>query len=343
MERVASCCRSPIPKRTVDIIHDPAHQRGFYAGLKICASVWMCPVCAAKITERRRLELAAAVSTWRGRGDISLVTLTLQHSADDPLEEMLDAITEAAKRFRGGKSWQALMREYAVVGIIRALEVTHGESGWHPHMHLLVFHDTQLAGRLGRMTHELKQRWSHVVAQSGRYASYDHGCDVRHTNEHIADYIAKFGREPRWTESHELTKAPAKKGRSGGRTPTQLLADYAAGDKEAGMLWRVYALLFTGKKQLVWSRGLRDLLGLNDEKTDEEVATEQSQIAILLAHLEREQWRAVVGNDARGELQAVADSGDVHQVVNFLADLGIELQPWQIPLLGCYGVAEEGE
>jgi hypothetical protein len=145
--------------------------------------------------------------------------------------------------------------------------------------------------------------------------------------------VAKFGREPTWTESHELTKAPAKKGRAGGRTPTQLLADYAAGDKEAGLLWRVYALLFAGKKQLVWSRGLRDLLGLNEEKSDEEVATEQSEIALLLAHLENEQWRAVIGNDARGELQAVADSGDVHQVVNFLADLGIELAPWQTPML----------
>jgi hypothetical protein len=294
----------------------------------------MCPVCAAKITERRRVELAAAVSTWRARGgDISLVTLTLQHTAADPLEVMLQAMADGVKRFRGGRTWQALMRDYAIAGIIRALEVTYGESGWHPHMHLLVFHDAQLGDRVHRMTHELKQRWSHVVAKSGRYASYDHGCDVRFTNEHIADYVAKFGREPKWTESHELTKAPAKKGRAGGRTPTQLLADYAAGDKEAGLLWRVYALLFTGKKQLVWSRGLRDLLGLNEEKSDEEVATEQSEIALLLAHLENEQWRAVIGNDARGELQAVADSGDVHQVVNFLADLGIELAPWQTPML----------
>jgi hypothetical protein len=212
-------------------------------------------------------------------------------------------------------------------------------------MHLLVFHDAQLGDRVHRMTYEFKQRWSHVVAKSGRYASHDHGCDVRFTNEHIADYVAKFGREPKWTESHELTKAPAKKGRAGGRTPTQLLADYAAGDKEAGLLWRVYALLFTGKKQLVWSRGLRELLGLNEEKSDEEVATEQSGIALLLAHLENEQWRAVVGNDARGELQAVADSGDVHQVVNFLAGLGIELAGWQVPALAYdfYRSSQEGE
>ena len=35
--------------------------KGFYTGLQTCGSVWTCPVCASKIQEIRRLEIASAM------------------------------------------------------------------------------------------------------------------------------------------------------------------------------------------------------------------------------------------------------------------------------------------
>ena len=143
----------------------------------------------------------------------------------------------------------------------------------------------------------------------------------------VGDYVSKFGAD--WTAAHELTKAVVKKGRRAeSRTVAQLLADYAlAGDTQAGALWREYAVLFKGKRQLVWSDGLRArLLPELEEKSDEELANEHDELAVLLATLTLSQWSRVVANDARAELLTVAGSGDREQLVSFLACLGVELE-----------------
>jgi hypothetical protein len=142
----------------------------------------------------------------------------------------------------------------------------------------------------------------------------------------VGDYVAKFGAQ--WTVAHELTKAAVKKSRSGGgRSVVELLSDYALNrDGVAGCLWREYALLFKGKRHLVWSNGLRSrLLPDVDELTDEELANHHDQMAVVLATLTLRQWSVVVGNDARAELLTVASSGDVVQLIDFLVSLGVEV------------------
>jgi len=107
-------------------------------------------------------------------------------------------------------------------------------------------------------------------------------------------------------------------------TPLQLLSDYFNGDVDAGRLWLQYALNFKGQHQLYWSRGLRALLGLEPEKSDEELAIEQEEIAVILASLSIGVWRVVVGNDARAELLQVASTGDKEQVFAFLRGIGVD-------------------
>jgi hypothetical protein len=56
--------------------------------------------------------------------------------------------------------------------------------------------------------------------------------------------------------------------------------------------------------------------------------------------LEKEQWKAVVGNDIRGELLEAARTGSAGVVINFLADYGIEARP--APLAGYRVVTPDG-
>ena len=169
-----------------------------------------------------------------------------------------------------------------------------------------------------------------MLASNSRTASYARGVDVRTAESDVAEYVAKFGHEPvdmkrpgKWTIEREMTKAPAKvaKGEKG-RSPMQLLADYTAGDKKAGELFKEYAAAFKGRNQLVWSRGLRDRLGLGKEETDEEVAKREDEAAHLLAEVTMPQWRVVLANDARGELLEIASSGDRAAVDRFLLSIG---------------------
>lgn len=324
-QRVCKCLRARIPiQATVDLLYSSLRASAHFKGLQVCASVWACPVCAAKISERRRVELQQGLANWRAAGGYALlVTFTLSHDREHSLTSVLAMLQRARKLVLGGDAGMAFRDRFPYVGMVRSLEVTYGANGWHPHMHVLYFFRSPIDVAL--FTHEMKTRWAGHVATLGGFASYEHGVDVRFTNEDVAAYVAKWGHEPTWTAAHELAKAPVKRGRRGGYTPHQLLILAALGWPEAGALWTEYAINFKREKQLRWSDGMRVLAGLpKREKKNEELAEEQQDAgAMLLAQLNSDEWRIVLAQDARAELLQVGASGDVEQVYTFLEKLGI--------------------
>ncbi len=324
-ERVAVCLRRRIPGAAfVSVLYSPAQRAAHFGGLQVCGSVWMCAVCAARISEVRRLELDQAIKAWGGQ--LVLATFTLQHKASDALVSLLDDLQGAVRKMRSGRAWMAFQERYGMVGSIRALENTDGVNGFHPHQHVLFFVASGID--LEAFTRELRDRWGSSVAKVGRYASPRWGLDVQAADAKIADYVAKFGREPKWTTAHELAKAVSKRGRRDGLTMMELLDAYVVlGDVAAGQRWQEYAITFKGRKQLVWSKGLRALLGLVvEEKSDQEIVEEIVEDAVILAQLDMAAWRVVLANDARGELLEVASSGDADKVWLFLGSLGIRFQ-----------------
>jgi hypothetical protein len=324
-ELVAKCLRRPIPNvPSVDVYRSAEYQNAHYGGLQVCASVWMCPVCSAKITERRRLDLAAALGFWREQagGYLLLVTYTLRHNMGDDLSSVLTPLLAAFKTVHDGRWWVDFSNKYRIWGKIRALEVTHGESGWHPHIHVLYFISSGKIPAVNGFELELKERWLYLLNKQGRDASWRNGVDVRMSDDAIAEYLAKYGQEQKWKLEHEMTKTPAKIGKQGGRTAFQLLKDYNDGDAFSGRLFMQYAVNFKGKSQLHWSKGLRSLLQMEVEKTDDELAKSMDKDALLFAQLNRSQWRVILGNDARAELLNIAALGDVDVFWMFVNSLG---------------------
>lgn len=313
----------------VSVMYSPLVGKAHYKNLMHCDRVWVCPVCASKITERRKEELTAAMKATKYTA--YLVTYTLQHHAGDRLKTVLEAILAAFQHFKSGKVWQKRRKAYGWVGSVRTLEITYGENGWHPHIHELVFFENALDDEtLQKFIIFMKVRWNIVLRRQARGASWAHGVDVRTAREDIAEYIQKYGHQPvvtGWTIEQEITKAPVKKGKTEhGRTARQLLADSAEGDEIAGKLFIEYANVIKGKKQLVWSKGLRELLGLDArEPTDSEMAEEESSPAFILAQLSKDQWDVILGNDARGELLKIAGAGDWAKLSYWLKDFGIVL------------------
>jgi len=336
-EAVAMCLRRIIPIRAgVDVLYAPAKSAAHYSGLMVCKSVWQCPVCAAKITERRREDLTMGVNNFyaaNGVKRVLLVTFTLSHHIGDELSVIKSALLKARKLLVSGRWAKEFAKQFGIVGMVRSLEVTYGSNGWHPHLHVLYFFDNEIA--IIPFEEQMKARWGQCVAAAGFFASWDYGCDVRYSDSEVANYVTKFGKEPewkngdkelpndRWSISHEVTKGPSKVSKMGGRTPLQLLSDFAYGDLPSGGLWWEYAVNFRGERQLAYSPGLRDLLGLDKEQTDEEIAEEQSEFAIILAQLNRDDWKFVLGNDVRGELLQIASSGDRDKVRAFLLSIGV--------------------
>jgi len=324
-ERVAGCLRSRIfAGRPVEVYKALMFKAAFYANLQTCGSIWSCPVCASKITERRRLELQQGVNNWRGRA--LLLTLTLQHSVNDSLEVVLLALlnTYSNKLIRG-RFWVDLKRDFGLVGTIRTLEVTHGVNGWHPHGHVLLFseHDKIDFELLHK---RLFEKWEYELHAIGRYTNKK-AFDLQYSNQAVADYVAKWGLADSggndWNISHEMTKNPVKIAKNGGYTPFALLESSAGGNEAHGRLFQEYFRAFKGKRQLRYSRGLKELLGLAD-KSDEQICDEKIEQSYLFMVLSREQWRQVLGNDIRAELLQQVAEGDIQSVVAYLSQFGIE-------------------
>ena len=306
-ERVASCMRQIMPGRsTVEVVFDPKHKAAHFKGLCTCSSSWVCPFCAAKISERRKEELQAGLLA-HPEFHLVMATFTLQHRRGDALEGLLDKLKRGLKFARSGAPWKRIADRYGIQGSITATEITWGKgTGWHPHVHVLFLCSRELtSGEIGELKDFLTDRYGSEVCGNGGYVSADFGVDVRAMAAGGGDYVAK------WGPSHELTKAMMKNGRGTDRIgPWGLLAMAADGDDQAGKLFQEYAAAVRGRRVLTYSRGLRDRLELGAEKTDEELATAEEEEAVVLATLNEHQWKTIVGNGARGELLGVAAKGN---------------------------------
>jgi len=287
--RTTKCHRWRLPNREIQVLRGGEHARAFYHGLQVCSSVWCCPVCASKISERRRVELSTAIDTAQAMGwRVYLLTLTVPHGLGDDVALMLDQMMKAWAKLNQGNPGEKLRRRIGLQGTVRALEVTHGANGFHPHFHALLFLDSDLSP--DQVQTVISQRWQSVTVRSGLpRPSEARGCRVD-GGEKAAAYVAKGSG---WGLESELTKGHQKRGKKGSRTPWDLLRDYLDGDRPSGALFRVYAEAFHGRRQLYWSNGLKKRLSVRD-MTDEEIANRPEDTpSILLAQLSDEQWAAI--------------------------------------------------
>ena len=320
-ERIHHCLRTP-SAQSVQVLYSAAVKSAHYGGLQTCGSVWNCPVCASKISERRRLELDAL--TKKHTGTLSMVTFTVQHDRDDSLSLLLDTFLKTIRKLKSGSIWQKIKKDYGIIGSIRALEVTHGHvNGWHPHSHILFFHNKNISSDEFRK--RLSERWVYLAKKAGLYASPEIGVDVQSADTKVAEYVSKFGSQ--WNVTHELTKGNIKEVKStNNRSIVDLLNDYLVkNDKQAGALFAEYAKAFKNKHQLQGLAEMKKILSPDEDiKTDEELAKETREDSIILASLNKPDWKIIIANDARAELLNVADSGNIEDVWIFLEELGIE-------------------
>ena len=330
-KRVSKCSRWPScfrdgPDRLVDVRLDRTTGKASFGNLTVCGSVWHCPVCAAFITEKRREELQRAVTAWAKRGGkIAMMTLTFPHGVSEPAQELIDKLARARGRFFGERAFKDAMRDVGALGRVFALEITAGANGWHPHLHILIFYRSEQGTALERLEC-LRQYWSKCVSRAGLGQVNEHGFDVC-GGDYAAEYVAKFGKEPNsylfWSAAHELTKSHIKRGNNESLTPFDLLRLIEAqntisiGDRTitpaiaAGMFIE-YAEAFQGRRQLTWSRGMREALGLDVEKTDDELAkeaetAEKPHEVVILAELNLKDWDLILSRNARGYVIYIAE------------------------------------
>lgn len=290
------CCRVIDDKKNIQVMYAQNETGNAirFGGTARCGSVWVCPHCAPAITEGRAQELTKAVDAWKKAGNsVAMITLTFSHKNGEALKTLLDGMRDAQKSMRESYVWKQALKDAHIQGVVRALEVTWGqESGWHPHLHMIVFlHGThQLPTRLQILEDQIFDIWLTVCRKAGlglptRKRGINTVCGES-VSERIAQYVAKFGREPvaQWGIERELAKSHTKRSQkniSQRFTPFGLLDAWrtapAKFKAQFAVLWLEFATAFKGQRQLVWQRGLKAAIPgfLIDERTDQQIAETQ--------------------------------------------------------------------
>lgn len=332
---VGSCLKAVIPGKTeVEIWRNAETTKAYYQNLVRCKAIWVCPLCANNITMHRRNELVTKLMAnegfaWRtGVGDqievipirkwfVVMVTYTLWHNKHERCSAVVGRLKQAYKRMWGGR-WAVNTKQVEdIKGTIRAFEVTHGNNGWHPHIHqLLIFDSKPSQNKIEDLHIDLWIRWEEAVNHVGGFTSGD-AFDVREGDETLIEYVNKFGVKVSkgikgWGVVSEITRYPVKQARLNGATLWELLARYINGSREAGRLWIEAQEALKGTAQLQASTGLWELLGVDFDRIDDDTASEDDQTPedMLLATLSIGQWRAIVKSGKRGELLQIAQTGD---------------------------------
>jgi hypothetical protein len=325
--RIDKCLRLRQKGKEIQVLKSVEHKTASYSGLQTCGSVWRCPVCSAKIAERRRAEIIAAMTAHKAAGGcVNMLTLTCPHQLKDNLGDLLKKQAKALNAFWSAQKSKAIFQEMGVIGQIRALETTHGRksdsnNGWHPHYHVLQFGGVGVDLALFEPTQmtdwqvRLYLIWAKCCVNAGLgEPSYQHGLKLDN-GEKAAKYVSKWGLED------EMTKGHTKKA-THGETPFDFLRAYLAdkNDKQAAALFIEFAQTFEGKRQLHWSAGLKKRFAIG-EKTDEELAEVQDDFARILGMITLDQWRDVLAVDGRVNVLVVAAAGGWPAVLLYLEEI----------------------
>lgn len=292
MRRVAACGR--VPSGSSVAIKVRAGDDGpiaYVSGTQTCGSVWACAVCSAVIRTRRAVEVQAAASAHVAAGGrLAMLTLTIRHEESDALVDQFGTLVKAWGRVQRRVSWGNWRRD-DLVGTIAATEVTHGfapgshsRNGWHAHRHLLLFLPGGAHG--GRVLEEMAAwipgAWADAVeAECGRRPTMLRGAHFVELDADAAAYVSKV--------ADELVKADTK---TAHRQPFGLLDHVADGEEWAVARWLEYVSATKGRRALVWSNGLRDLLIPDvEELSDEELAALEVEGEVVQVIAAAEWWR----------------------------------------------------
>lgn len=306
-------------------------------GVVTCGSVHACPVCTRKIRRGRAEQIRKAALEWRARGgELLFLTLTVPHHQGDRLDALWGTVAGCWTALQRHRAYREAIEDFCGgAGYVRALEVTHGANGWHPHLHILLFVDRQPGQFLEVLKGVIHATWAKLVQRQGwEMPTLEHGIDLQRvdTAGALSQYLAKV--EDGGRIDHELASGHLKAAKVGGnRTPHQILAAARDGgvDPDTGevlhaadrRLWWEWEAASAGRAFITWSQGLKAELGVA-ERSDEELAAEATGHQDV-AYVTPKAWRAVVSSGLVALVFQAIERADRELLETALVYAGVDL------------------
>jgi len=307
-------------RKGIDRVEIRASEKGLgLSGLQHCASVWICPVCAATVWSERSLDIGSAAAVHIGNGgSLAMATFTTRHHAGDGLGSLVAWLRAGWKAVWDGKHGMKIRQALGLVGYVRVMEINYGQNGWHPHFHVALFIRPGVeSSTVYSVLADAFGRWSSGVVNAGGKVPTAQAQDVRMfgqgDGDRLATYLTKsfLGAGPASAGSEspargaartvdqagigerlgrEMTQGARKQARTFyGTTPVWGLLRNVRVDGCADSLglWKEYEKATHHVRGIQWSRGLRKDLGLGDERDDQSIVDDDRGGEAVLALTEK--------------------------------------------------------
>lgn len=300
-----------------------------------------------------QVSAALAVARLRG-WEVLFLTLTMRHKRAHRLSMLWEHLSTAwrATTSGSGRAWKGDKEEFGVQGYVRLVEVTHGaENGWHVHVHVLLFVDPAAAG-LGHTFPEsgllsdaavddlagrMWGRWKAALdVGKGIRPAKRHGVDIKRvrSDDVIAEYFAKgmYDRKGEGSTAHDVSGAHGKDAKRGNRTPFGILRSLVGSERsddvvdlETGELtgasydadlelWQTFEQASKGRRQLLWSHGLKAELGVDQELTDQEIV-DQEHGGDVLEYVSAEEYKHLAKRRMLAAVLVAAEADDTGEAL----------------------------
>jgi len=253
-----------------------------------CGTVWDCPVCSPseRASRGRVIDRVAELA-----GGSLMVTLTTRHHRNEPLADVHQRISKGWKLTTSGRG------AWACKDFVRTLEVTAGSTGWHPHLHVIIFGDSE---KCKRAAVQLVQRWQSCTPGAMGAAQFFSEW-VSPTESRNGVYVTKLSAEvciPQQTDERWDARAIWEAARLG-----------VVGVEKALEFERV----IRGRKWLTWGSGVKELKSQAElEIESEDAPMSEKEESEVIAYVPSDVWNSALDGGWLDEL--VSQLQELHRL-----------------------------
>lgn len=176
LRTLANCGRKSSYHVGVTILSNGQEAKIF--GPQYCSNSWCCPRCTARQTRNFARRIDAAIQALSKQNLVPfMITFTMFHMQNINCETSINVLRHAYtdmikaanwKRKKANKegyytkggTWNNFIHEFNIRHIIKSMEITVGEHGWHPHYHILFFVEKSRLQQVKSWEKELQDHWN---------------------------------------------------------------------------------------------------------------------------------------------------------------------------------------
>ncbi|MCP4962711.1 MAG: hypothetical protein GY925_26010 [Actinomycetia bacterium] len=165
-------CGNPLPGEHATTWERDPHGRVSLGNVIRCGSKQLCVTWAGRLRA-----LDALLIAWRvmchflAGGGVSMMTVAPRHQIGEALAPNKACLIESFAAAWRPTAMQAVRAKYGIIGEAKVFEVTHGDNGWHPHLHVLLFHQGFIDITEGEERALVVTFWREFNKQLGKWAT----------------------------------------------------------------------------------------------------------------------------------------------------------------------------